>query len=98
MSANRGLSTRELSPTTGKHDREWGWQWVFPASSHFADRRNGIRHPHHLHESVIQKAVRDAVVRSGPRQVRNEPYVTTPSDQMSLRWSMVSPRNCSGDM
>ena len=40
--------------------REWGWQWVFPASSHYLDRRTGIQHRHHLHESVIQKAVRDA--------------------------------------
>ena len=40
--------------------REWGWQWVFPASSHYLDRPTGIQHRHHLHESVIQKAVRDA--------------------------------------
>jgi hypothetical protein len=23
-------------------NREWGWQWVFPASSHYLDRRTGI--------------------------------------------------------
>jgi site-specific recombinase XerC len=45
-------------------DREWCWQRVFPASSHFTDRRTGIRHRHHLHESVVQKAVRDAAKRS----------------------------------
>jgi site-specific recombinase XerD len=39
-------------------DREWGWQWVFPASSHYLDRGTGIQHRHHLHESVIQKEVR----------------------------------------
>jgi hypothetical protein len=22
-------------------DREWGWQWVFPATSHYADRVTG---------------------------------------------------------
>ncbi|HJZ55236.1 MAG TPA: hypothetical protein VKE74_09770, partial [Gemmataceae bacterium] len=33
-------------------DREWGWQWVFPASSHSTDPRTGVRHRHHLHESV----------------------------------------------
>lgn len=47
-------------------DREWIWQWVFPASSHYVDPRPGIRHRHHLHESVIQKAVREAGRRAGP--------------------------------
>ncbi len=45
--------------------REWGWQWVFPASSHYVDRETGIRHRHHLHESVIQKAVHLAAYRAG---------------------------------
>ncbi len=45
-------------------DREWGWQWVFPASSHYTDRSTGVRHRHHLHETVIQKAVRAAVTRA----------------------------------
>jgi len=46
-------------------DREWGWQWVFPATSHYADRQTGVKHRHHLHESVIQRAMKVAVVRSG---------------------------------
>lgn len=46
-------------------DREWGWQWVFPATSHFVHKETGVKHRHHLHESVIQKAVRAAVIRSG---------------------------------
>jgi integron integrase len=46
-------------------DREWGWQYVFPASSHFVDRQTGIRHRYHLHESVVQKAVKEAVRRAG---------------------------------
>jgi len=41
-------------------DREWGWQYVFPASSHYTDRLTGVRHRHHLHETVIQKAVSHA--------------------------------------
>lgn len=41
-------------------DREFGWQWVFPASSHYLDRGTAIQHRHHLHESVIQKAVHQA--------------------------------------
>ncbi len=46
-------------------DRQWGWQWVFPATSHYTDRKTGVRHRHHLHESVIQKAFRTAVAAAG---------------------------------
>lgn len=46
-------------------DRDWPWQWVFPATSHYTDRHSGVQHRHHLHESVVQKAVRQAAVRSG---------------------------------
>jgi integron integrase len=42
-------------------DREWMWQYVFPASSHFTDPRTGLSHRHHLHETVIQKAMASAV-------------------------------------
>jgi integron integrase len=49
-------------PNAGK---EWGWQWVFPAISHFTDRQTGERRRHHLHESVLQKAVKEAVRKSG---------------------------------
>src|SRR5262249_44259974 len=37
--------------------REWAWQWVFPATRFYVDRGTGRRRRHHLHESVIQRAV-----------------------------------------
>jgi hypothetical protein len=40
---------------------EWGWQWVFPAARHYSDVETGERRRHHLHESVVQRAVKDAV-------------------------------------
>jgi integron integrase len=43
---------------------EWGWQWVFPAASLGQDPRSRELRRHHVHESVIQKAVKQAV-RSG---------------------------------
>lgn len=46
-------------------DRDWPWQWVFPATSHYTDRKTGARHRHHLHESVVQKAVRRAALGAG---------------------------------
>lgn len=44
--------------------REWPWQWVFPASCHYTDPETGVRYRHHLHESVVQKAVRQAALRA----------------------------------
>ena len=46
-------------------DRQWGWQYVFPASSHYTDRHTGVRHRHHLHETVVQKAMSQAVRLAG---------------------------------
>jgi integron integrase len=46
-------------------DREWGWQWVFPASTVSADPRTGERRRHHMHESVPQRAIREARRRAG---------------------------------
>ena len=40
--------------------REWSWQWVFPATRSYADPSTGEPRRHHLHESVIQRAVRTA--------------------------------------
>ena len=45
-------------------NRDWGWQWVFPATSHYVDRKSRIPHHHHLHESVIQKG---SIRRPGKR-------------------------------
>jgi integron integrase len=42
-------------------DREWLWQYVFPATSHYTDRQTGIQHRHHLHETVVQRAMAEAV-------------------------------------
>lgn len=44
--------------------REW-WQWVFPATRVYRDRLTGQRRRHHLHESVLQRAVKAAVRRAG---------------------------------
>ncbi len=39
---------------------EWAWQWVFPATRFYVDRETGERRRHHLHESVLQRAVHAA--------------------------------------
>jgi len=48
-------------PNAGK---AWAWQWVFPATSHYTDRITGEKRRHHLHESVLQRAVREAVLKA----------------------------------
>jgi site-specific recombinase XerD len=45
--------------------REWAWQWVSPATRIYRDRVTGQRRRHHLHETVLQRAVKDAVRRAG---------------------------------
>ncbi len=45
--------------------RDWAWQWVFPATRLYVDRSTGQRRRHHLHQTVVQQAVRRAVLASG---------------------------------
>jgi integron integrase len=46
-------------------DREFGWQYVFPANRPSTDPRSGVRRRHHLEESYLQKAVRAAIRKVG---------------------------------
>lgn len=46
-------------------EREWIWQYVFPAERRSIDPRTGICRRHHLHESGLQKAVKQAVRNAG---------------------------------
>jgi integrase len=57
--------------------REWAWQWVFPATRFYVDNVTGQRRRHHLHESVLQRAVKDAVRAAGiPKLPRAIPFAT----------------------
>ncbi len=56
-----GSLARKL-PSAG---RDWAWQWVFPATRLYVERASGERRRHHLHETVVQHAVRRAVLASG---------------------------------
>ena len=45
--------------------REWVWQWVFPAGRLHRDAASGEWRRHHVHESVVQRAVTEAVREAG---------------------------------
>jgi integron integrase len=45
--------------------REWTWQWLFPATRTYTHRETGEIRRHHLHESVIQRAVRAGAAAAG---------------------------------
>lgn len=60
---------------------EWRWQWAFPATRLRRDHRTRRWRRHHLHESVVQRAFREAVLASG---------VTKPATCHTLRHSFAT--------
>lgn len=51
-------------------EREWSWHYVFPAERLSQDPRTGITRRHHLHESGLQRAIKQAVQKTGiPKRV-----------------------------
>jgi integron integrase len=61
--------------------REWSWQWVFPAARPYTDRDTGEKRRHHLHETVIQRAVHQAAIATG---------ITKPATPHTLRHSFAT--------
>ena len=46
-------------------NKQWAWQYVFPAPHLSIDPRTGIKRRHHLDETVLQKAVKVAIRKAG---------------------------------
>lgn len=44
---------------------QWGWQWVFPQETRWCNEQMGEQGRHHVHETIVQRAVKEAVQRSG---------------------------------
>ncbi|MCP5133688.1 MAG: integron integrase [Gammaproteobacteria bacterium] len=61
--------------------REWGWQYVFPASKRSIAPRSGIERRHHIQEQTLQRAVKEAVRASG---------IAKPASCHSLRHSFAT--------
>ena len=60
---------------------EWSWQWVFPATRIYTDQDSGEVRRHHLHETVIQRAVRQAATAAG---------ITKPATPHTMRHSFAT--------
>ena len=50
--------------TIASASADWRWQWVFPQERRWVNRQTGAQGRHHLDESIIQRAVKDAVARA----------------------------------
>jgi len=61
--------------------KEWGWQWVFSATRFYREGETGMMYRHHLHESVVQRSVKEAV-----RAAR----ITKPASCHTLRHSFAT--------
>jgi integron integrase len=44
--------------------REWRWQWVFPQEHRWTNPKTGERGRHHVDESILQKAFKQAVEKA----------------------------------
>jgi integron integrase len=60
---------------------EWCWQYVFPATRRGIDPYSGVERRHHLHEKVIQRAVKTAIRSAG---------ITKPASCHTLRHSFAT--------
>jgi integron integrase len=45
--------------------RDWRWQWVFPQEKRWKNTKTGEQGRHHVHETLLQKAVKEAVIKAG---------------------------------
>ncbi|NOY63775.1 MAG: integron integrase [Gammaproteobacteria bacterium] len=74
LQAVKNVHTKDLSDGYGavylphalakkypKAAKEWGWQYVFPASRRSADPRTGEIRRHHMNEKSLQRAMKNAV-------------------------------------
>jgi integron integrase len=60
--AGRAILPHSLARKYPNAASELAWQWVFPARRLAFDAKTRERYRHHLHETVVQRAMREAVM------------------------------------
>lgn len=65
LAAGAGWADVPLALAGSDVARSWALQWVFPATRMHLDPATGQRRRRHMHQTVLQNAVRDAVLASG---------------------------------
>ena len=55
---------------------EWRCQWVFPQENRWKNRVTGEEGRHHIHETILQRAVREAVPRGWRGQACRLPHLS----------------------
>ena len=75
--------------------REWPWQWLFPATRGYLHPQTGERRRHHLHETVVQRAVRQAALAAvSCHTLRHLPRLPSGELALSLASMRASLRRC----
>ena len=66
---SEGAGSVELPTALERKAPSWAvdpaWQWVFPASRRYRDAESGVERRHHVHETVMQRAMQQAVRSAG---------------------------------
>lgn len=44
---------------------QWRWQWVFPQENRWKNTKTGEEGRHHMHETLLQRAIKEAVFGAG---------------------------------
>jgi len=78
LAAARAIHRRDLADGWGRVElpgalarkypnapADWRWQWVFPQRRRWTNPQLGEQGRHHVHETIIQRAMKEAVSRAG---------------------------------
>jgi Site-specific recombinase XerD len=74
--------------------QEWGWQYVFPARERSLDPRSGIERRHHLTETVLQRAVKQATRAAGITKPASCHTFRHYAESRTIPGNFVLPYNC----